>query len=167
MQKPIDTIIIEDEPLPQERIRGYAEKLSFLRLRGVFDNGTDALAFLQTNPADLIFLDINLGDFSGIRLLESMKMSSQVVISSAYDEYALKGFELNVTDYLLKPYSFDRWVQAVDRVRQNLLTRMAGRNGNSCSSAPGIGWRRCCWMSYCISRGGGITGESRRLGGRS
>jgi two-component system LytT family response regulator len=65
MQKPIDTIIIEDEPLPQERIRGYAEKLSFLRLRGVFDNGTDALAFLQTNPADLIFLDINLGDFFG------------------------------------------------------------------------------------------------------
>lgn len=125
MQKPIDTIIIEDEPLAQERIRGYAEKLSFLRLRGVFDNGTDALAFLQTNSADLIFLDINLGDFSGIRLLESTKISSQVVISSAYDEYALKGFELNVTDYLLKPYTFDRWVQAVDRVRQNLLARVA------------------------------------------
>jgi two-component system LytT family response regulator len=125
MQKPIDTIIIEDEPLAQERIRGYAEKLSFLRLRGVFDNGTDALAFLQTNPADLIFLDINLGDFSGIRLLESMKISGQVVISSAYDEYALKGFELNVTDYLLKPYTFDRWVQAVERVRQNLLARVA------------------------------------------
>jgi two-component system, LytTR family, response regulator len=127
MQKPIDTIIVEDEPLAQERIRGYVEKLSFLRLRGVFDNGTDALAFLQTNPADLIFLDINLGDFSGIRLLESMKISSQVVISSAYDEYALKGFELNVTDYLLKPYTFDRWVQAVDRVRKNLLTRVAAR----------------------------------------
>jgi two-component system LytT family response regulator len=125
MQRLIDTIIVEDEPLAQERIRGYVEKLSFLRLLGVFDNGTDALAFLQTNPVDLIFLDINLGDFSGIRLLESMKISSQVVITSAYDEYALKGFELNVTDYLLKPYTFDRWVQAVDRVRQNLSTRVS------------------------------------------
>lgn len=124
MQKPIDTIIVEDEPLAQERIRGYVERLPFLLLRGVFDNGTDALVFLQTNPADLIFLDINLGDFSGIRLLELMKISSQVVISSAYDEYALKGFELNVTDYILKPYTFDRWVQAVDRVRQNLLARV-------------------------------------------
>jgi two-component system, LytTR family, response regulator len=120
MQRPIDTIVVEDEPLAQERIRGYMAKLPFLRLLGVFDNGVDALAFLQTARVDLIFLDINLGDFSGIQLLESMKISSQVVISSAYDEYALKGFELNVVDYLLKPYTFERWVQAVDRVRGNL-----------------------------------------------
>lgn len=113
----IDCIIIEDEPLAQERIRGYLERLPFLRLLGVFDSGIDALSFLQTGEPDLIFLDINMGDFSGIQLLESMKLSSQVVISTAYHEYALKGFELQVADYLLKPYTFERFVQAVDRVR--------------------------------------------------
>jgi two-component system LytT family response regulator len=114
----INCIIIEDEPLAQERIRGYLDKLPFMHLRGVFDNAIDALAFLQTEKVDLLFLDINMGDFSGIQLLESMKISSQVVISTAYHEYALKGFELKVTDYLLKPYTFERFVQAVDRVRQ-------------------------------------------------
>jgi two-component system, LytTR family, response regulator len=117
----IDCIIVEDEPLAQERIRAYLAKLPFIHLLGSFDNGIDALAFLQTAKADLIFLDINMGDFSGIRLLESMKIRSQVIISTAYHEYALKGFELNVTDYLLKPYTFDRFVQAVDKARQNLV----------------------------------------------
>jgi two-component system LytT family response regulator len=117
----IDCIIVEDEPLAQERIRAYLAKLPFIHLLGSFDNGIDALAFLQTAKADLIFLDINMGDFSGIRLLESMKITSQVIISTAYHEYALKGFELNVTDYLLKPYTFDRFVQAVDKARQNLV----------------------------------------------
>jgi two-component system, LytTR family, response regulator len=119
MNTTIDVIIVEDEPLAQERIRGYVAKLGLLRLVGMFDNGVEALAFLQVTPVDLIFLDINLGDFSGIQLLEAMRISAQVVISSAYDEYALKGYELNVTDYLLKPYTFERLVQAVERVRQN------------------------------------------------
>jgi len=113
----IDCIIIEDEPLAQERIKGYIARLPFLRLLGVFDSGIDALGFLQTGEPDLIFLDINLGDFSGIQLLESMKLRSQIIISTAYHEYALKGFDLQVTDYLLKPYTFERLVQAVDRVR--------------------------------------------------
>jgi DNA-binding LytR/AlgR family response regulator len=119
----IETVIVEDEPLAQERIRGYVEMLPFLRLAAVFDNAIDALAYLQANEVGLLFLDINLGDFSGIQLLESIKISSEVVISSAYDQYAIKGFELRVTDYLLKPYTFERWLQAVDRVRENLAVR--------------------------------------------
>jgi two-component system, LytTR family, response regulator len=128
MHMGIDCIIVEDEPLAQDRLRGFLEKLPFIRLLGVFDNGLDALTFLQTGSADLIFLDINIGDFSGIQLLESMKISSQVIISTAYHEFALKGFELNVTDYLLKPYTFERFVQAVDKARQNL--GKAGGNAN-------------------------------------
>jgi DNA-binding LytR/AlgR family response regulator len=123
---PIDCIIIEDEPLAQERIRGYLERLPFLRLTGVFDSGIDALGFLQTNEPELVFLDINMGDFSGIQLLESMKLQSQVIISTAYHEYALKGFELQVTDYLLKPYTFERFVQAIDRVRALRVKPAAG-----------------------------------------
>lgn len=113
-----DCIIIEDEPLAQERIRGYLQKLPFMELLAVFANGLDAVAFLQEHRPEVIFLDIQLNDLTGIQLLESMRLESQVIISTAYHEYALKGYELKVTDYLLKPYTFDRFLQAIDRVRE-------------------------------------------------
>lgn len=112
----IDCIIIEDEPLAQERIRGYIQRLPYMNLLATFENGIEAMAFLQGSKPDLIFLDINMGDFSGIQLLESIKITSQVIISTAYHEYALRGYELNVADYLLKPYTFERFVQAVEKV---------------------------------------------------
>src|SRR5260221_13596401 len=116
----IDCIIVEDEPLAQERIRAYLEKLPFMNLVGVFDGAIEAMAFLQAgNNVDVIFRYMNRGDFSGIQLLESVKISSQVIVSTAYHEYALKGYELNVTDYLLKPYTFERFLQAVDKVQSN------------------------------------------------
>ena len=115
---PIDCIIIEDEPLAQERIRTYLQKLPFMNLLAVFENGLAALAFLQTKQPAVIFLDIQLGDLSGIELLESMRLESQVIITTAYHEYALRGYELHVADYLLKPYTFNRFLQAIDRVRE-------------------------------------------------
>lgn len=117
---PLNCIIVEDEPLAQERTKSYVEKLPFLHLSAVFDNGLDALVHLKAYPVDLVFLDINMGEFSGIRLLEAGALSSQVIIITAYDQYALKGYELNVTDYLLKPYTFERFLQAVEKVRNNL-----------------------------------------------
>jgi DNA-binding LytR/AlgR family response regulator len=116
----IRCIIVEDEPLALDRTKGYVQKLPFLTLLTTFDNATDALVFLQSNQVDLIFLDINLGEVSGIRLLETSKINSQVVITTAYPDYAIKGFDLNVCDYLLKPFDFERFVQAVDKVRNNL-----------------------------------------------
>jgi two-component system LytT family response regulator len=113
----INCIIIEDEPLALERTKGYVLKLPFLNLLATFDNGINALSFFKTNAVDLIFLDIHMDELSGIQLLESAKITSQVIITTAYDEYALKGFELKVTDYLLKPYTFERFVQAVDRAQ--------------------------------------------------
>ena len=121
---PINCIIVEDEPLARERTMNYVGKLPFLHLAASFDNGLDALVYLKIHPVDLIFLDINMGEFSGIRLLESGPIASQVIIITAYDEYALKGFELNVTDYLLKPYTFERFLQAVEKVRGNLSRQM-------------------------------------------
>lgn len=117
----IRCIIVEDEPLALERTKGYVQKLPFLSLLATFDNATDALVFLQTETVDLIFLDINLGEVSGIRLLETSKINSQVVITTAHPDYAIKGFDLNVCDYLLKPFGFERFVQAVDKVRNNLI----------------------------------------------
>jgi two-component system, LytTR family, response regulator len=114
-------IVIEDEPLAMERVIGYISKLPALNLVTTFDNALDAFAFLKTNAVDLIFLDINLGELSGIQLLESIKISSKIIITTAYPEFALKGYELNVSDYLLKPFGFDRFLQAIDRVQQSVL----------------------------------------------
>lgn len=116
----INCIIIEDEPLAVERVKGFILKLPFLNLLAAFDNAIDALAFLKSHTVELLFLDINMGEISGIRLLESSTITSQVIITTAYQEYALKGFDLQVCDYLLKPYSFERFVKAVDRAKHNL-----------------------------------------------
>lgn len=113
----INCIIIEDEPLALERVKEYALKVPFLNLAATFDNALDALAYLKTNKVDLVLLDINLGEFSGMQLLESASLNANVILTTAYQEHALKAFDLNVTDYLLKPFTFDRFLQAVDRVR--------------------------------------------------
>lgn len=110
-------IIVEDEPLALERTKGYVEKLPFLNLVATFDNGVDALLYLKNNKIDLLFLDINLGELSGIQMLEAAKPECAVIITTAYHEYALKGYELNVTDYLLKPFTFERFFQAVEKAQ--------------------------------------------------
>lgn len=119
----INCIIVEDEPLALERTREFVLKLSFLNLLHVFDNAIDALVFLKSNKVDLIFLDINLGEMSGIQFLETSAVTSQVILTTAYQEYALKGFDLKVADYLLKPFTFERFVQAVDRALPHLQTK--------------------------------------------
>ncbi|MBP6427096.1 MAG: response regulator transcription factor [Bacteroidia bacterium] len=120
----ISCIIVENEPLAMERIKTYVEKLPFLNLLACFETGIDALVFLKTAQVDLIFLDINLGEISGIQFLEAGKIKSKVIVTTAYEEYALKGYELNVTDYLLKPFSFERFFQAVSKVQDELDRQM-------------------------------------------
>ncbi len=118
-------IIIEDEPLALERTKNFVEKIPFLFLNGSFDNALKGLEYLNNNEVDLLFLDINMDELSGIELLESSKIKSQVIITTAYQQYALKGFELQVTDYLLKPFNFNRFLQAVNKAQANLSLRMA------------------------------------------
>lgn len=110
-------IIIEDEPLALERTKGFVAKIPFLQLLGAFDNAMEGLAFLKTNQVDVLFLDINMDELSGIELLESTKLNCQVILTTAYSEYALKGYDLHVTDYLLKPFTFERFLQAVDKLQ--------------------------------------------------
>jgi len=114
-------IIIEDEPLALERTKQFALKIPFLDLRGTFDNALSGLSFLTTNEVDVLFLDINMDELTGIELLESLNIKSQVIITTAYQEYALKGYELDVTDYLLKPFQFNRFLQAVTRAHEKLI----------------------------------------------
>lgn len=118
--KKYSCIIIEDEPLALERTKDFVLKVPFLDLVATFDNALTGLAFLKANKVDLLFLDINMDELSGIELLENSKIDSQVIITTAYQEYALKGYELNITDYLLKPFTFNRFLQAVDKAQENL-----------------------------------------------
>ena len=113
-------IIIEDEPLALERTKGFVCKIPFLNLVGTFDNALDGLAHLNSNEVDILFLDINMDELSGIELLNRTKINSEVIITTAYQEYALKGYELNITDYLLKPFTFDRFLLAVNKAQENL-----------------------------------------------
>ncbi len=118
-------IIIEDEPLALEKTKDFVAKVPFLQLTATFDNALTGLAHLNNNKIDVLFLDINMDELSGIELLESSKINSQVIITTAYQEYALKGYELQIADYLLKPFTFTRFLQAVNKAQDNLLHRVS------------------------------------------
>ena len=120
-------IIIEDEPLALEKTKDFVNKVPFLNLSATFDNALNGLTYLNNNRVDILFLDINMDELSGIELLESSKITSQVIITTAYQQYALKGYELRITDYLLKPFTFNRFLQAVNKAQENLGQRMADK----------------------------------------
>lgn len=126
--KKYNCIIIEDEPLALERTSNFVSRVPFLQLSGTFDNALDGLAHLKTHPVDLLFLDIQMDELTGLELLESSNIQSQVIFTTAYQEYALKGYELNITDYLLKPFSFNRFLQAVNKAHENLTSRSQGKD---------------------------------------
>jgi DNA-binding LytR/AlgR family response regulator len=116
-------IIIEDEPLALEKTKDFVSKVPFLHLTATFDNALSGLSYLNNNKVDVLFLDINMDELSGIELLESSKITSQVILTTAYQEYALKGYELHITDYLLKPFTFNRFLQAVNKAQEKLNQR--------------------------------------------
>ena len=111
----INCIIVEDEPLALKRAKEYVSRVPYLNLAASFSNAFDAADFLKTNDVDLLFLDIEMDGFTGIELIETLAPKPQIIITTAHDKYALKGFELNVTDYLLKPFSFERFMNAVEK----------------------------------------------------
>lgn len=116
----MNCIIVEDEPLALERITEFVNKVPFLNLMASFDSGFEAMGYLQSNLVDLLFLDIQMDGFTGIQLLESLNRRPEVIITTAFDQYAIKGFDLNVRDYLLKPFTFERFMQAVAKVKEKL-----------------------------------------------
>lgn len=122
----INCIAIEDEPLALKKIKAFIEQVNFLNLMGGFNNAVDAMGFLKTNSVDLIFLDVRMKKLSGIQFLESLQIRPKVIITSAYDEYALKGYELDVADYLLKPFTFERFLKSVDKVYNQINSIESG-----------------------------------------
>lgn len=118
-------VIIEDEPLALEKTRDFVLKVPFLHLAATFDNALTGLTYLNSNKVDVLFLDINMDELSGIELLESSRITAQVIITTAYQEYALKGYELQITDYLLKPFTFNRFLQAVNKAQENIAKKIS------------------------------------------
>jgi two-component system, LytTR family, response regulator len=116
----INCIILEDEPLAAEKIKDFLAKVPYLRLSGAFDNGLHAIAFLKKQTVDLIFLDIEMEELTGIQFLESLAVKPNIIVTTAYDKYAIKGYDLSVSDYLLKPIQFDRFLKAVEKVHSKL-----------------------------------------------
>jgi DNA-binding LytR/AlgR family response regulator len=112
----ITCIIIEDEPLAADKLKGYIVKIDFLDLRATFDNGAAAISFLNGNKIDLIFLDICMDELDGMQLMASLTSLPKIVITSAESQYALPSYEYSVSDYLLKPFGFDRLIKAVNKV---------------------------------------------------
>lgn len=116
----ITCIAVDDEPLALEVIEDYIQKIPFLTLKKSFDNALTAMDFLRNEKIDLMFLDIQMDELTGIQMLNILKPKPEVIFTTAYDQFALQGYELDVTDYLLKPISFERFVKAVDKVHERL-----------------------------------------------
>ncbi len=119
--KPLNCLIVEDEPLAAEIVQSYIGQVSFLKLEGICTDAITAFELLRQKRIDVIFLDIHLPKLKGIDFLKALHHAPKVIITSAYKQYALEGFELEITDYLLKPFSFARFLKAVNRLQLNEL----------------------------------------------
>ncbi|NJI71990.1 response regulator transcription factor [Sphingobacterium kitahiroshimense] len=120
-------VIADDEELAREVIENYISKVNELVLVASCSNGSEVYNVLQNNTIDLLFLDIEMPELTGIALLKTLKNLPAVIITTAYREYAVEGFDLNVLDYLLKPISFERFLKAIDKFmdkRGNIETQI-------------------------------------------
>lgn len=116
-------IIIDDEPLAHEIIEEFCSMLPHIQLKKNCYNAMEAMEFLNENTVDFMFLDINMPKLKGLDFLKTLTHPPKTIITTAYKEHALEGFELNVVDYILKPFSFDRLVKAVNKVSETLTTK--------------------------------------------
>jgi two-component system response regulator LytT len=111
----INTIAIDDEPLALQLVAGYIEKTPGLNLVGKFDNPLDAMDYMASESVELIFVDIQMPDLTGIEFTRAITRGPKVIFTTAYEKYALEGFRLDVVDYLLKPFSYDEFLKAVQK----------------------------------------------------
>jgi DNA-binding LytR/AlgR family response regulator len=114
--KDIRFMIIDDEPIAHRIIEEYCTNLPHFKLVNHSYNALEAIKFLANNSVDLMFLDINMPKLSGFDFLKTLTIKPQVIVTTAYQEFALEGFELNVSDYLLKPFSFERFLTAANKI---------------------------------------------------
>ncbi|MEH0153804.1 LytTR family DNA-binding domain-containing protein [Limibacter armeniacum] len=114
----IRCVAIDDEPLALELVTSYIEKTPFLTLVGKYSSALQAMEALDEEETDLLFLDINMPDLTGIEFSKTLKGGPKVIFTTAYEEYALEGFKVNAIDYLLKPFSYEEFLTAVNKAKQ-------------------------------------------------
>ena len=118
----IKCVITDDEPMARKGLKSYVDKIDFLQLEAVCEDAIQLNTYLQNSRPDLIFMDIEMPYISGLEMISTIENPPYVIITTAYEKYALKGYELNVVDYLLKPISFDRFLKALNKVK-NLINK--------------------------------------------
>jgi two-component system LytT family response regulator len=123
MRSKLKCVVVDDEPMAREIIETYIDKIPNLKVIASCKNAAEAILFAQENEVDLFFLDINMPEISGLSFAKIIKNKSQIIFTTAYREYAIDGFNLNVVDYLLKPISFDRFLEAVQKVSQSEIAK--------------------------------------------
>jgi DNA-binding LytR/AlgR family response regulator len=123
-------LVVDDESFAIEGIAGYIDKLDFLELSDTSSSVIEATEKLRQKKIDLIFLDINMPELTGVEFMESLENPPLTIFTTAYSEYALEGFRLNVVDYLLKPIGFQRFFQGAQKALELYLSRHANRNAN-------------------------------------
>ena len=115
--KPYQAVIVDDEPPAREVVAEYLEDVDWIAVAGSFGNPRKALEFLEENKVDLLFLDIQMPQMSGFGLVDQLDILPHIIFSTAYDEYAIRAFDINAVDYLLKPYTKKRFLEALQQVR--------------------------------------------------
>jgi DNA-binding LytR/AlgR family response regulator len=126
----ISCLIVDDEPAAIRVVENYLQNLQHIKIEGTCNSAIEAIQFLSDNKVDLIFLDINMPGLSGIEFLKALRHPPVIVVTTAYREYAVESFELEVLDYLHKPFSFERFLRALQRVEETLKFRRAIDNVN-------------------------------------
>ncbi len=116
----INCLIVEDEPLARNLMTAYVEKIPYLNLLQACSNPLEAIDFLRENHVDILFLDVQMPEITGITLLKILQKKPLVILTTAYSEYALEGYEHDVMDYLLKPITFERFLKAVEKAHARL-----------------------------------------------
>ena len=129
----INCIIIEDQPPAQRILKKYIGEVDTLELQATFSNAIQALEFLKLNAVGLIFLDIHLPKISGIDFLKSLPNPPSIILTTAFSDYAIESYELSVVDYLLKPFSFQRFIKAIAKIPEKTIS---GANALSQEKAP-------------------------------
>jgi two-component system LytT family response regulator len=119
----ITCIITDDEPFARKGLQGYVEKISFIDLKGVCEDALQLSDLMQKQPVDLLFLDIQMPHISGVDFIKALSKPPKVIFTTAFEQYALQGFELDIMDYLLKPISYERFLKAAWKARDYFALR--------------------------------------------
>ncbi len=151
-------LVVDDEAIAAEGITGYIQKLDFLRVTAVCSSALEAADVLRTSAIDLMFLDINMPHLSGLDFLESLERAPMTIFTTAYSEYALEGYRLNVVDYLLKPIGFRRFFQAVTKAHGIFTSRLMLQGGMNAASSgmyirQGDTFRQIDWTTILYAEG--------------